>query len=362
MRSYALVCILCSMAYRAAVVGGSGYTGAELLRLLAAHPEIEVVHVTADSNAGNRVAGLYPSLVAAYPDLVFHPFEPGDLDGLDVAFLALPRGQSQRHAGALADRVAHLVDIGADFRLPAAAYEQWYGEAHQAPELIDRFTFGLPELFRKEMAGHAHVANPGCYPTAASLALAPLLAAGLVEPAGLIVDAASGVSGRGRGLSAPSLYSEANENVSAYGLLTHRHTAEMELALGRLSPTGEAQVLFTPHLVPMTRGILATCYARPAAGGEAARLGTDGLLAPYRHFYAGEPFVAVLDQPPATQATAGRHPVHPTARSHPRTRTVRPLLPQDNLVKGASGQALQNANLLLGLPEAMALPVVGLVP
>ena len=144
------------MAYRAAIVGGSGYTGAELLRLLAAHPEIEVVHVTADSNAGSKVADLYPSLGAAYPDLAFCPFEPGDLDGLDVAFLALPHGQSQRHAGALADRVAHLVDIGADFRLPAAAYEQWYGEAHQAPELIDRFTFGLPELFRKEMAGHAH--------------------------------------------------------------------------------------------------------------------------------------------------------------------------------------------------------------
>ena len=350
------------MAYRAAVVGGSGYTGAELLRLLAGHPEIEVVHVTADSNAGSRVADLYPSLVSAYPDLVFHPFEPADLDGLDLAFLALPHGQSQRHAAALLDRVAHLIDIGADFRLPAGAYQQWYGEAHAAPELIDRFVFGLPELFRKEMAGHAHVANPGCYPTAASLALAPLLAAGLVEPVGLIVDAASGISGRGRGLSTPSLYSEANENVAAYGLLTHRHTAEMELALGRLSPGGEAQVLFTPHLVPMTRGILATCYARPAPGGEAARLGTDGLLAHYRQFYAGEPFVAVLDQPPATKATAGSNSVHVTVRFDPRTNTVLAIAAEDNLVKGASGQALQNANLVLGLPETLGLPTIGLVP
>src|SRR5581483_10796261 len=304
-----------SMAYRAAIVGGSGYTGAELLRLLAAHPEIEVVHVTADSNAG-----------------------------------------------ALVGRVAHLVDIGADFRLPAAVYEQWYGEAHQAPELIDRFTFGLPELFRDDVKGHVHVANPGCYPTAAALALAPLLAAGLVEPAGLIVDAVSGVSGRGRGLSAPSLYSEANESVSAYGLLTHRHTAEMELALGRLSPTGEAQVLFTPHLVPMTRGILATCHARPVAGGEAARLGTDGLLAHSGDFYAGEPFVAVLDQPPATKATAGSNRVHVTVRYDARTGTVLAIAALDNLVKGASGQALQNANLLLGLPETLGLPSVGLVP
>ena len=348
------------MAYRAAIIGGSGYTGAELLRLLSTHPEIEVVHVTADSNAGAKVADLYPSLVSAYPGLVFHPFEPADLDGLDLAFLALPHGQSQRHAGALVDRVAHLVDIGADFRLPAAVYEQWYGEAHATPELIDRFVFGLPELFRSDIKGHAHIANPGCYPTAASLALAPLLAAGLVEPTGLIVDAASGVSGRGRGLSAPSLYSEANENVSAYGLLTHRHTAEMELALGRLSPTGEATVLFTPHLVPMTRGILATCYARPTA--EAAALGTDGLLAHYRDFYNGEPFVAVLDAPPATKATAGSNSVHVTVRFDARTNTVLAISAEDNLVKGASGQALQNANVVLGLDEILGLPTIGLVP
>ena len=186
------------------------------------------------------------------------------------------------------------------------------------------------------------------------------MAAGLVEPTGLIVDAASGISGRGRGLSAPSLYSEANENVAAYGLLTHRHTAEMELALGRLSPTGSASVLFTPHLVPMTRGILATCYARPTA--EAAALGTDGLLAHYRDFYAGEPFVAVLDQPPATKATAGSNTVHVTVRYDGRTNTVLAISAEDNLVKGASGQALQNANLLLGLPETLGLPTVGLVP
>src|ERR1044072_2716558 len=143
------------MAYRAAIVGGSGYTGAELLRLLAGHPEIEDVHVTADSNAGLKVSELYPSLVAAYPELVFHPFEPADLDGLDLAFLALPDVQSRRHAGALVDRVGHIVDIGADFRLPAATYEQWYGEAHAAPELIDRFVFGLPELFRSAIKGHS---------------------------------------------------------------------------------------------------------------------------------------------------------------------------------------------------------------
>ena len=346
------------MAYRAAVVGASGYTGAELLRLLAGHPEIEVVHVTAESNAGARVSDLYPSLSAAYGDLRYGALEPADLDGLDVAFVALPHGESQRHAGALASRVAHVVDIGADFRLPAAVYEQWYGEAHQAPELLPAFAYGLPELFRSEVRTRAHVANPGCYPTAAILALAPLVSAGLVEPTGLVVDAVSGVSGRGRGLSAPSLFSEANENVAAYGLLTHRHTAEMEEGLSAVSSVGPVQVLFTPHLVPMTRGILATCYARPAAAG----LTTGGLLDRYRDFYAGEPFVTVLDEPPSTKATLSGNAVHLTVRSDPRTGTVLAIAAEDNLVKGASGQALQNANLLLGLPETTGLSPLGLVP
>jgi N-acetyl-gamma-glutamyl-phosphate reductase len=346
------------MAYRAAVVGASGYTGAELLRLLAAHPEIEVAHVTAESNAGAGVAELYPSLVAAYPELRYHPLDAADLDGLDVAFLALPHGESQRHAGALISRVAHVVDVGADFRLPKASYEQWYGHAHAAPELLGSFGYGLPELFRADIRARPHVANPGCYPTAAILALAPLLAGGLVEPTGLIVDAASGVSGRGRGLSAPSLYSEANENAAAYGLLTHRHTAEMELGLGRLSPTGAAQVLFTPHLVPMTRGVLATCYARPAATG----LSTESLLAHYRDFYAGEPFVAVLAESPSTKATLAGNAVHVTVRFDPRTGTVLAIAAEDNLVKGASGQAVQNANLLLGLPETTGLSPVGVTP
>jgi N-acetyl-gamma-glutamyl-phosphate reductase len=346
------------MAYRAAVVGGSGYTGAEVLRLLAAHSEIEVVHVTAESNAGARVADLYPSLLAGYPELRYHALDPADLDGLDVVFVALPHGESQRHAGALTARIDHVIDIGADFRLPQASYEQWYGEAHQAPELLGRFGYGLPELFRDDIRTRDHVANPGCYPTAAILALAPLLAAGLVEPTGLIVDAASGVSGRGRGLSAPSLYSEANENTTAYGLLTHRHTAEMELGLGRVSPTGEAQVLFTPHLVPMSRGILATCYARPAASG----LSTESLLAHYRDFYADEPFVAVLADPPATKATLASNAAHVTVRFDSRTGTVLAIAAEDNLVKGASGQAVQNANLLLGLPETTGLSALGVAP
>jgi N-acetyl-gamma-glutamyl-phosphate reductase len=345
------------MAYRAAVLGASGYTGAELLRLLAGHPDLEVVHVTADANAGAPVRDLYPSLAAAYPDLVYEPVEPAALDGLDVAFLALPHGESQRLVPALAGRVGHVVDLGADFRLPAAVYEQWYGQPHAAPELLTSFAYGLPELFRDDVDARPHVAAPGCYPTAAALALAPLLGRGLVEPTGLIVDAVSGVSGRGRGLSAPSLYSEANESVTAYGLLDHRHTGEIEHALAG-GYEGDVQVLFTPHLAPMTRGILATCYARPAAPG----LTTAGLLDAYREHYEAEPFVLVGTDPPATKATLGSNACHVTVRMDARTGTVLALGALDNLVKGAAGQAVQAANRVLGLPETVGLSAVGLMP
>jgi N-acetyl-gamma-glutamyl-phosphate reductase len=345
------------MAYQAGVVGGSGYTGAELLRLLAGHPDIDVVHVTAAANAGTRVGDLYPSLGAAYPGLDYVPFDPVALGELDVAFLALPHGESQQLAGRLVDRVPHLVDLGADFRLPAAEYAQWYGADHMAPELIDRFAFGLPELFRDSISAHAHVASPGCYPTAATLALTPLIAAGLVEPTGIIVDAMSGVSGAGRVLKHTSHFSEVDESVSAYGVLTHRHTAEMELALGRVGDT-TVQVLFTPHLVPMVRGIHATCHARPKASG----LSTASLLSTYREYYGGEPFVSVVDAPPPTKATTGGNGALVTVRYDERTDSVLAIGVIDNLVKGASGQAIQNANLVLGLPESAGLHAIGMWP
>jgi len=345
------------MAYRCAVVGGSGYTGAELLRLLAGHPEIEVVHVTADSNAGTPVRSLYPSLGPAYPHVELEALHPAGLDGLDLAFLALPHGESQTLVPALAGRVGHVVDLGADFRLPAATYEAWYGKAHGAPELLDAFAYGLPELFRDTITPDVHIAAPGCYPTAAALALAPALAAGLVEPAGIVVNAMSGISGRGRGLSAASLYSEANESVTAYGLLTHRHTGEIEHALARAHGT-EVEVLFTPHLVPMTRGILATCYARPAVG----TLTSEQVLDAYATHYADEIFVVVTDESPVTKATLGSNACHVTARYDARTGTVLAIAALDNLVKGAAGQAIQAANRVLGLPEPTGLPLLGLMP
>jgi N-acetyl-gamma-glutamyl-phosphate reductase len=345
------------MAYRAAVLGGSGYAGAELLRLLAGHPEIEVVLVTADANAGIAVGDLYPSLATAYPGLAYETVDPGGLAGLDVVFCTLPHGQSQAIAARLLDAVGHVIDLGADFRLPQDTYERWYGESHTAPELLDRFTYGMTELYRDDLARARHVAAPGCYPTSAALALAPLLAAGLVEPTGIVVDAVSGVSGAGRGLKATSLFAEVSDNVNAYGLLTHRHTAEMEQALGHVAGA-PVQVLFTPHLVPMSRGILATCYARPTVDG----LSTADLLDRYHAFYEGEPFVVVSERSPATKATLGSNAVHLTVRYDERTNTVLAIGALDNLTKGAAGQMVQDANLLLTLPETLGLPTTGLMP
>ena len=336
---------------RIGIVGASGFTGAELLRLCAGHPEFEVVVAAADTQAGTAVSSLYPSLAAAYPTLVFAKAGPDDLRGLDVVFLALPHGESQQLAPELVGHVGTLVDLSADFRLvDPAAYPRWYGHEHGAPELLGRFAYGLPELFGDSLAGASLVAAPGCYPTAAALALAPLVRAGLIETSGVIVDAASGVSGAGRKLAQTSHFNTVDEDFTAYGLLSHRHTPEMEQAIG-------AEILFTPHLAPMNRGILATCYARPAgATSEAAVL--DALAGAY----SGRPFVVVTEAPPSTKATLGSNCAHVTARVDERTGWVVALCALDNLGKGASGQAVQCANLALGLPEATGLSAVGVYP
>jgi N-acetyl-gamma-glutamyl-phosphate reductase len=336
---------------RVGIAGASGYAGAELLRLCAGHPELDVLVAGADTQAGLPVAAVYPSLAAAYPALGFSKVGVDDLAGLDVVFLALPHGESQGLAPELVGRAGVLVDLSADFRLrDGDAYPQWYGHDHLAPELLGEFVYGLPELFRGELAGARLVAAPGCYPTAAALALAPLIRAGAVEATGIIVDAASGVSGAGRKLSHTTHFNTADEDFTAYGLLHHRHTPEIEQATG-------AQVLFTPHLAPMNRGILATCYARPSAA-----IGTEDALGILRDAYAGERFVVVSEASPSTKATLGSNCAHLTARVDSRTGWVLALCALDNLVKGASGQALQCANIALGLPEATGLPIAGVYP
>jgi N-acetyl-gamma-glutamyl-phosphate reductase len=338
---------------KAGILGASGYTGSELLRLLAGHPEFEVALATAHSHAGQMVGAHTPSLAAAYPGLVYEDNEPARFDGLDLVFCGLPHGESQRIVPELRSRVGLVVDLAADFRLKdAALYPQWYGEEHGAPELLAEAVYGLPELFREGLAGATLVAAAGCYPTSAGLALAPLVRAGLVEPTGIVVDAASGVSGAGRGLKESLHFGTVDEDFTAYGLLTHRHTPEMEQIIG-------GEVLFTPHLAPMVRGILATCYARPAAG-TAPR--TGDVMAALHESYDAEPFVVVTDDPPSTKATAGANAAHVTARVDPRTGWVVSFCALDNLVKGASGQAVQCANAALGLPETTGLPRAGVYP
>ena len=333
------------------IIGASGYAGAELLRLCAAHPDIDVAWATGDRQAGVAVASLYPNLAAAYGDLTFSSYEPAAADGLDAVFLALPHGASQALVPDLRKRTGAVIDLAADFRLrDPALYPAWYGEEHTAPALLAEFAYGLPELFRDEIVGADAVAVAGCYPTAAALALAPLVRAGLVDTDGIVVDAASGVSGAGRPPKPNTSFCAVDEDFSAYGLLDHRHTPEIEQAVG-------AQVLFTPHLAPMTRGILATCYARPTGASS-----TEALLDALNDAYADEPFVVVREQPPSTKATLGSNSAHLTARYDDRTGWVMVLGALDNLVKGASGQALQCANLALGLDEGAGLPTVGLYP
>jgi N-acetyl-gamma-glutamyl-phosphate reductase len=338
---------------KAGILGASGYTGSELLRLLAGHPEFEVAVATAHSHAGEAVGTHTPSLAAAYPGLVYEDNDPARFDGLDLVFCGLPHGESQRIVPDLRSLVGLVVDLAADFRLnDAALYRQWYGEVHHAPELLADAVYGLPELLRDGLAGATLVAAAGCYPTAAGLAMAPLVRARLVKPTGIVVDAASGVSGAGRGLKESLHFGTVDEDFTAYGLLTHRHTPEMEQIIG-------GEVLFTPHLAPMVRGILATCYARPVAGTAPT---TASVMAALHDAYDAEPFVVVRDDPPSTKATAGANAAHVTARVDPRTGWVISLCALDNLVKGASGQAIQCANAALGLPETTGLPIAGVYP
>lgn len=334
------------------IIGASGYTGMELLRLCASHPDFNVVYATGDTQAGTLASQLYPALAGAYPNLVFSEFSAAAVDGLDVVFLGLPHEASMEIVPQIKNSVGVIVDLSAAFRLKdASLYPQWYGFDHTQPDLLRDAVYGLPELYRSQLVGAKLIATPGCYVTAASLALTPLVRAGVIEPHGVIVDAASGVSGAGRALKHGSLFCSVDEDYVAYGLLDHRHTPEIEQVTG-------AQVLFTPHLVPMNRGILATCYARPRGSAPT----TASLLARLATAYASEPFIVVRPTSPSTKATLGTNCVHITARFDERTGYVMVLAALDNLAKGASGGAIQSANVSLGLDETAGLASVGMYP
>jgi N-acetyl-gamma-glutamyl-phosphate reductase len=360
------------MGARVAVAGASGYAGGELLRLLAGHPDLELGPVTAGSRAGQPVAEAHPHL-AGLPSLACRRFDAADAAvgaGCDLVFLALPAGESAQLAAGL-EEDTRIVDLGPDFRLAdASAWARHY----QLP-YAGRWISGLPELpgARERIRAATRVAVPGCYATAAIVALAPLAAAGLTEPEDIVIVAASGTSGAGRSPRADLLASEVMGAVSAYQAGgTHRHTPEIEQALGEAAAQagGAPQAMtvsFTPLLAPMPRGILATCTARlRPAGGSAPDTAPDTALVrrTLAEAYAGEPFICVLtdDRWPTTAAVAGSNAVHLQAAADPRTGRVTVTAAIDNLGKGAAGQALQNANLMLGLPETAGLSACGVAP
>lgn len=333
---------------RTAILGASGYVGGELLRLAAGHPLLHATKLFGESKAGQTLGAVHPHLAGAYPDARIDRFDENALDGVDLVFAALPHGHSQRLAQTILAKGIPFVDLGADFRLSdPATYEQWYGHPHEAPELLGDFVYGIPELNREAIRSARAVAAAGCYATAAILALKPLVDAGAVKPDTLIVDAASGVSGAGREAKEATGFSTVDGSFSAYGLLTHRHTAEMEMAIG-------GTVLFTPHLAPMVRGIFATCY------GEAT--GPCDPLAILRDAYREEPFIHVSDQLPSTKWVSGSNGVQLTARYDERTRRTLVLCAIDNLGKGAAGQMIQCANLMLGVDQSVGLTTIGVYP
>ncbi len=341
-----------------AVLGASGYGGAEVLRLAAQHPNLDVAVTTGETQAGQTVAELYPHLHEyGQLRLVTADQAGNEISGCDLVFSCLPHGAAMAVLGDLGNDL--VIDLGGDFRLDSADdYESWYGLDHQAPGQIADWTYGLPELFRLDIEGSRRIANPGCYPTAVALAAAPLVAAGLVEGP-IVADAASGTSGAGRAPKPGLHFAHVHEDMRAYKVGEHQHTPEMEMAIARYAGTDANDVLvsFTAHLVPMVRGIHATVSAQAVPAASATDL--NDVLA---DAYPGEAFVDVVSTPPGTKQVRGTNRVALSAVLDERSGRAIVTAVLDNLVKGAAGQAIQNANIALGLPETTGLPLEGLYP
>jgi N-acetyl-gamma-glutamyl-phosphate reductase len=346
---------------KAGIVGGTGYTGVELLRLLSRHPQVELTAITSRQEAGKPVSALFPSLRGRVSLAFSHP-DQAPLAGCDVVFFATPNGVAMGEARALVDAGVRIIDISADFRLKdVAEWERWYKQKHAAPELVAQAVYGLCEVNREQIRGARLVANPGCYPTAVQLGLLPLIEAGAVDVEHLIADAKSGVSGAGRKAELNLMYAEAADNFAAYGVGGHRHWPEIRQGLAQAAGS-EVGLVFVPHLTPMIRGIHATLYARITKEMDFQAL--------FEARYANEPFVDVMPagSHPDTRSTRAanvcRIAVHrpPEGGGSGRRDTLVVLCVIDNLVKGASGQALQNMNLMFGLPETMGLEQGAVVP
>jgi N-acetyl-gamma-glutamyl-phosphate reductase len=339
---------------KAGVINVTGYVGAELARLLYQHPQVELVTVTGRSAAGQKLGDVFPTFAGT--DYIIK----AELDSeIDIAFSAMPHKSSIDVVPSLLKQGIKVVDASADFRLKnAGEYPKWYGFTHPSPELLREAVFGLPELHQSEIASASLVANPGCYSTSAILALAPIVKEGLIHP-DIVVDSKSGVSGAGRTLSLTTHYSEANENACAYSLEGHRHLPEIEQELRTLNPSFSPSITFVPHLVPMTRGILSTCYAKLTDSGKLSAVSLKQL---YREFYKHAPFVQITTKPPHTKHIWGTNLclIYPTVDSKTARLIVISCL--DNLVKGGAGQAVQNMNLMFDLPETTGLEALAIHP
>lgn len=337
------------------IAGGTGYSGVELLRLLALHPKVAIHAVTSRSDAGTPVSSMFPSL-RGFVDVPFTHPDQSDLGSCDVVFFATPNGVAMQQTRGLLDAGVKVIDLAADFRLQdIATWEKWYGMTHACPDLVAEAVYGLPEVNRKQIKTARLVANPGCYPTAVQLGFAPLLESGAVDPHRLIADAKSGVSGAGRKAAVSSLFAEASDNFKAYGVPGHRHLPEIRQGLGRIAGK-EVGLTFVPHLTPMVRGIHATLY------GQISRE-TD-LQALFEQYYENEPFVDVMPQGsmPDTRSVRGANYCRIAVHRPQGGDTVVVLSVIDNLVKGAAGQAVQNMNIMFGFPESTGLNNVPLLP
>ncbi|MDO9237861.1 MAG: N-acetyl-gamma-glutamyl-phosphate reductase [Aquabacterium sp.] len=340
------------------IVGGTGYTGVELLRLLAQHPQVKLQAITSRKEAGLPVADMYPSL-RGHVDLAFVTPDNARLTECDVVFFATPHGVAMAQARELLAAGVKVIDLAADFRIKdTAVFEQWYGMPHACPDLLEEAVYGLPELNREAIKTARIIGNPGCYPTSVQLGLAPLLANKLVEPTHLIANCASGVSGAGRKAEVHALLAEAADNFKAYGVKGHRHGPEINQQLRVIAGDDSVNCLFVPHLLPIIRGIHSTIYGRLTEAGQGA-----DLQALFEAYYQGERFVDVLPagSAPETRSVRASNTVR-IAVHKPLPDTVMVLVVEDNLTKGASGQAVQCMNLLFGLDEQMGLNLIPVLP
>lgn len=348
---------------RVAIVGASGYSGEELVRLLLNHPHVDLVAVTSRQNAGQSVAQVFPKF-ASHPKSRGLRFTEPNADALareaDVVFLALPHGVAAEYAIPLLKAGAVVIDLSADFRLKnAAVYREFYAHDHPAPELLVQSVYGLPEVYRAQIRGARLIASPGCYPTSILLPTLPLLRAGIIQPTGIIADSMSGVSGAGRKAEVDYLFCECNESVRAYGVPKHRHLSEIEEQLS-LAAGSAVTIQFTPHLIPVNRGIHTTLYLAPtenfSTAAEAEALG-QRITECYATAYAGEPFVRLLEGRalPDTKNVVSTNVIEIAWRLDPRTGRLLVLSAEDNIIKGASGQAVQSLNVLAGFPETAGL-------